>query len=319
MIRSIRTVAFHEVRVINSPYTFIIPTFDGSIDTVSEWGDAVTVDISDVLGRYGSAEAAGSVILYAKNDSTHLYLAISHRSDTTLDDGDGPWLYADDDHDGNWAGDDSEGVYAEDNFAAGDTVRFWAIPGYVPYAVAGASVRVELTDGHVQHEFSLPVGASNYELNAALGDTIASHWQVYDAGGGGCQGWWPTAVAYSDYENPPVYGDMVLGIGPGVEEQEPGDRSKGSVARLFQNCPNPFAGYTVVSYQLAVDNHVVLTVYDTAGRVVRTLLNEQMLGGYHSIVWDGKTVSGRRVGSGVYFYRLQLGDFDGSKKLVVLR
>ena len=89
---------------------------------------------------------------------------------------------------------------------------------------------------------------------------------------------------------------------------------------LSQNRPNPFVKQTEIRF--AVPGHhadIDLTVFDLAGRRVKTLVSERMHGGRHSVLWDGSNDGGRRVASGIYFYRLQSEDRTLTKKLVVLR
>ena len=81
---------------------------------------------------------------------------------------------------------------------------------------------------------------------------------------------------------------------------------------LSQNFPNPFNPETKIRFQLPEAGRVVFKVYDILGREVRTLLNGERNAGFHTIVWDANDNSGRKVGSGSYYYRLE---FQGSKKM----
>jgi len=83
--------------------------------------------------------------------------------------------------------------------------------------------------------------------------------------------------------------------------------------------PNPSRGSVEISYGLPVESPVVLKVYDVSGRVVRTLVSGREKAGYHEVVWDGRVEGGKRVGSGVYFYRLTAGSFSAVRKLVKVR
>jgi len=83
---------------------------------------------------------------------------------------------------------------------------------------------------------------------------------------------------------------------------------------LLQNYPNPFNPRTAISYQLSEDSDVYLSIFDINGRKVATLINESMQVGYHSVNWDASHVS-----SGIYFYRLQAGDFIDTKKMVFMK
>ncbi|HTP13827.1 MAG TPA: T9SS type A sorting domain-containing protein, partial [Bacteroidota bacterium] len=83
---------------------------------------------------------------------------------------------------------------------------------------------------------------------------------------------------------------------------------------LEQNYPNPFNPTTVISYTLPVNSHVTLMVYDVLGREVQTLVNERQDAGSHTVAFAAGALS-----SGVYFYRLQAGNYVAAKKFIVLR
>jgi hypothetical protein len=85
--------------------------------------------------------------------------------------------------------------------------------------------------------------------------------------------------------------------------------------------PNPFNPTTTIRYSIAVVGHVSLRIYNIAGQLVRTLVDEPQTprsDGY-SVTWDGRSESGAPAASGVYFYRLATKDFSQAKKLVLLK
>jgi hypothetical protein len=83
---------------------------------------------------------------------------------------------------------------------------------------------------------------------------------------------------------------------------------------LSQNYPNPFNPSTTIKYDLSVDTRVSLKVFNIIGQEVVTLVNGEQKAGYKSIQWNAANVA-----SGVYFYRLQAGDFVAIKKLLLLK
>ena len=83
---------------------------------------------------------------------------------------------------------------------------------------------------------------------------------------------------------------------------------------LAQNYPNPFNPSTIISYQLPVNSHVTLKVYDAIGREVATLVNEMKEAGSYSDQFDGIKLS-----SGMYFARLQSGEKVQLKKMILLK
>ena len=94
-------------------------------------------------------------------------------------------------------------------------------------------------------------------------------------------------------------------------------------ARLLQNYPNPFNPETWMPYQLADGANVTICIYNSTGRLIRTLEpGYKFAGGYlnkdKAAYWDGKDDSGERVASGLYFYKLMAGNFSSMKKMVLV-
>ena len=88
---------------------------------------------------------------------------------------------------------------------------------------------------------------------------------------------------------------------------------------LLQNYPNPFNPVTTISYDLPESSNVMLTVYNIAGREVTTLLNKHQQTGSYNIQWNGVDYSGKQVSTGVYFARLQAGDYSKTIKMMHLK
>lgn len=92
---------------------------------------------------------------------------------------------------------------------------------------------------------------------------------------------------------------------------------------LYQNHPNPFNPATTITFTVPGDatahENVLLVVYNVKGARVRTLVNEVMPGGRHSVQWDGTNQNGEHASSGVYFFRLRVGAFEDARKMILLR
>lgn len=89
---------------------------------------------------------------------------------------------------------------------------------------------------------------------------------------------------------------------------------------LLQNYPNPFNPTTAISYQLPAVSDVEISIYNTLGQKVRTLVDEaQKPAGYYRIEWDGKNETGQAVSSGVYYYQLETGNFSKTRKILLVR
>ena len=89
---------------------------------------------------------------------------------------------------------------------------------------------------------------------------------------------------------------------------------------LEQNYPNPFNPSTTIRFSLPLDKKVSVKVYDIAGRLVRTLVNDRLLSqGAHEVTWDGTNDAGVSVASGTYLYALEYGNFRQTKTMVLLK
>jgi hypothetical protein len=85
------------------------------------------------------------------------------------------------------------------------------------------------------------------------------------------------------------------------------------------NFPNPFNPTTTISYQLSADSEVELSIYNIKGQLVKTLVDEVLPAGKHSMIWNSRDSNGNRVGSGIYFYKLKAGDFQKIKKMILIK
>jgi fibronectin type 3 domain-containing protein len=88
---------------------------------------------------------------------------------------------------------------------------------------------------------------------------------------------------------------------------------------LFQNYPNPFNPTTTIKFGIPSKSDVRLQVFDVLGRRVAILADGPMEAGYYEIVWDGRNETGGNVASGVYFYKLQSGEFASVRKMLILK
>jgi len=84
--------------------------------------------------------------------------------------------------------------------------------------------------------------------------------------------------------------------------------------KLIQNYPNPFNPITKIKFDLPKNVNVKLTIYDMLGREIETLVNEQLNAGSYEVNWDGTKYT-----SGVYYYRLNAGEFVETKKMILVK
>lgn len=91
------------------------------------------------------------------------------------------------------------------------------------------------------------------------------------------------------------------------------------LATLHAAVPNPFNPSTELSFEMAAAGHARLMVYDTAGRLVVTLVNERRDAGLHEVIWDGRDHAGRMSSAGVYLYSLEAGGYVETKRMTLVK
>ncbi len=114
------------------------------------------------------------------------------------------------------------------------------------------------------------------------------------------------------------YGPVTCTVIPGGEE--PDAPVVEFVTAMEQNHPNPFNPSTDIRFSLQDDAHVKLTVYNTRGQLVKTLLDEERTAGDgHSVTWNGTDENNNSCGSGIYFYKLETGNSTITRKMMMLK
>ena len=88
---------------------------------------------------------------------------------------------------------------------------------------------------------------------------------------------------------------------------------------LYQNYPNPFNSGTKIKYDIFDPHRVNLVIYNATGQLVKSLMNQYHFPGSYSEDWDCRNDHGVTVSSGVYFYKIKVGNFQQTKKMLVLR
>ncbi len=86
-----------------------------------------------------------------------------------------------------------------------------------------------------------------------------------------------------------------------------------------QNYPNPFNPSTTIRFSIPMKGQVRIDVYDILGRLLTTLLDEELSPGSHSVVWSGTDRAGAGVSSGTYFFRLQAGSHTAVRKMSLVK
>lgn len=88
---------------------------------------------------------------------------------------------------------------------------------------------------------------------------------------------------------------------------------------LDQNTPNPMVNSTTIWFEVARTSDVSIKVYNAMGQLVKTLTNQRYDAGRYPVTWDGTNDYGQKVSSGVYWYKMEAGDFQATKKVLVLK
>jgi hypothetical protein len=132
-------------------------------------------------------------------------------------------------------------------------------------------------------------------------------------------------IAYQQGETFHVFDDAALDcVIPNpcftnVEEWANPSASLPTTYVLYQNFPNPFNPETDIRYQIPESGNVQLVIYNVLGQKICTLVDGQREAGSYTVRWFGTDQSGRSLGSGIYFYRLQAGDFSETRKMVLMK
>jgi hypothetical protein len=295
------------------------PTIDGNLSP-GEWSASDIYDVSDIEGRGGSPQPAGSCLAYFLYDSAFVYTAMECPYRTVRVDLDqfGPFL--DEDHSGWWSTDSSEGGYAIEYAQPSDQVTYraaldtlgslWEM-GVAPGAVSVSS----LLSGHLQFEASIPIGTYKWQLNVHGGDTVG-HFQYSAVDSLGTYiGWWPQSLTIPEWPNPRYYGTMVF------DSAAPGVRSRDIVAAfaLYRASPSLVRDRSDIRYYVGRQADVRLSVYDAVGSLVKTLVKGRVTPGEQTVTWDRTDDAGRRVADGAYFYHLVVDGAAVSGKAIVLK
>jgi len=89
--------------------------------------------------------------------------------------------------------------------------------------------------------------------------------------------------------------------------------------RLEQNYPNPFNPVTTIKFQISRPEFVTIKIYDLLGKEITVLLNRKLEAGSYELPFNASLVNGSGLASGLYFYRIQAGNFSDTKKMILIK
>ena len=85
------------------------------------------------------------------------------------------------------------------------------------------------------------------------------------------------------------------------------------------NFPNPFNPTTNIAFSLDDATHITLEVYNIKGEKVITLVDNELPADHHNVIWNGKDSNKKQVSSGVYFYKMKAGNYQETKKMILMK
>lgn len=128
------------------------------------------------------------------------------------------------------------------------------------------------------------------------------------------------AVENIRYASDTILADVFVSLSAGEEEEEEEQEpALPSSIGLAQNYPNPFNPITAIEFTSDRAGRAQVTVFDCLGRTVATIFDGNVDVGHCTTYWDATDTNGNQVSSGVYFYRLTLGTFHQTKKMILVR
>jgi len=86
----------------------------------------------------------------------------------------------------------------------------------------------------------------------------------------------------------------------------------------ISNYPNPFADYTTFDIYIPDASYIELVIYNFNGQKICTLIKDYYTAGSQTAIWNGSNSQGIKVKSGIYFYRLKMGDYEIMKKIILI-
>lgn len=179
-----------------------------------------------------------------------------------------------------------------------------SIAWYSGYSDNDSDVYPRLTTGEIDTLFDAGAdGAVSYltapEVNLAAGDST----EIYYAIAAGLEKPELTASIASAEEK--------YGLITSVSQQ---DELQPKEFKLTQNYPNPFNPTTKINYSIPKESNVILKVFNSLGQEVRTLVNKNMNPGNYIVSFDASELS-----SGIYFYKIEAGDFQSLRKMILIK
>ncbi len=166
----------------------------------------------------------------------------------------------------------------------------------VPYNIGSHGTyqqAIELTQTEIFDENILPPGQSAFVgFYGVKSPHIKDQWQLH-----------------LNWE----FKDMIFGQIPPITGVQ-SEKQSASTFQLNQNYPNPFNPHTTISYQLPETSNISLAIYNINGRLIKKIVNEHQKAGSYQVRWNAEN-----IGSGIYFYQIEAGEYSQVRKCMVLK
>lgn len=92
-----------------------------------------------------------------------------------------------------------------------------------------------------------------------------------------------------------------------------------TIFSLSLNLPNPFSRFTEIRYSIPIMTKVKITVFNSFGSAIMTLVNSKINQGWYSVRWNGRDSKGKICPNGIYFYRLETNEYQTTRKMLMLK
>lgn len=167
-------------------------------------------------------------------------------------------------------------------------------------------VLIKINNEPGEFSFSDSVGSYEYKLPAGIYDVYAER-VFYDV--------------VVEYQIEVIEGEFTQLDIPMIKTVDVQNNEIIPVADNFQlnNFPNPFNPSTNISFSIQNNSKVELSIFNIKGQKITTLINEHLSKGKHSIIWSGFDQNGNQVCSGIYFYKLKVGNQESVKRMLLLK
>jgi hypothetical protein len=214
-------------------------------------------------------------------------------------------------------------AYQSFGLAPYGSYRIWGNTWRVttPIAFASASARVE--QGHITLSWQMAVSAVASSFRIERSELAGGELAILELPISMSSGFNFSCADHSVLPGKTYWYRIVLVGASGVDEEAYGpiEVHVGAVPTAYaayQSYPNPFNPVCTIRYEIPKPGRVSLHVYDIVGKPVHTLVDGWREAGIYSEVWNGKSDDGTALPSGVYFYRLEAGDFVATRKMVLI-